>query len=288
VLDVIHRVAGSNTTRNVRLVKGSHVIVPKFWEGAQAYLVQNTDRRVIFVNPYEGDKALIGTTDIPYEGRPEAVEASEDEIDYLLAAVNRYFKPQLRRSDVIESFSGVRPLYDDGQGNPSAVTRDYVFDLDATGGAPVLNVFGGKITTFRKLAEHALDKLAPSFPAMGRAWTARAPLPGGDMPDADFESFLAALEAEHPWLPRPLAKHYARHYGTRVRALIGSARRVEDLGRCFGPLLYEAEAEYLRASEWAQEAGDVLDRRTKHGLTMTAEERQRFVDWFPATLARSA
>ena len=149
VNDIIGRVAGSNSRRNVRLVKGSHIIVPKFWEGRHAYLVQNHDRRVIFINPYEGDLALIGTTDISYEGRPEDVTADEAEIEYLIAAVNRYFKEKLRRQDVIETFSGVRPLFDDGQGNPSAVTRDYVFDLDETGGVPLLNVFGGKITTFR-------------------------------------------------------------------------------------------------------------------------------------------
>ena len=171
VSDVIGRVAGSNSARNVRLVKGSHIIVPKFWQGQNAYLVQNHDKRVIFINPYEGDKALIGTTDIPYEGRAEDVQPDENEIDYLIAAVNRYFKEKLRRQDVLHSFSGVRPLFDDGQGNPSAVTRDYVFDLDETGGVPLLNVFGGKITTFRELAERGMHKLDRVFPKMGKDWT---------------------------------------------------------------------------------------------------------------------
>ncbi len=152
----------------MRLVKGSHIIVPKFWSGANAYLVQNHDKRVIFINPYEGDKALIGTTDIAYEGRAEDVAADEKEIDYLITAVNRYFKEKLRREDVLHSFSGVRPLFDDGKGNPSAVTRDYVFDLDETGGAPLLNVFGGKITTFRELAERGMHRLKHYFPANGR------------------------------------------------------------------------------------------------------------------------
>ncbi|OWK23018.1 hypothetical protein AJ87_39910 [Rhizobium yanglingense] len=156
-MDIINRVTGSNSGRNVRLVKGSHIIVPKFWAGSNAYLVQNHDKRVIFINPYEGDKALIGTTDIAYEGRAEDVSADDAEIDYLLKAVNRYFKEKLRREDVLHSFSGVRPLFDDGKGNPSAVTRDYVFDLDETGGAPLLNVFGGKITTFRDLPNGACN-----------------------------------------------------------------------------------------------------------------------------------
>ena len=153
VTEVVTGVAGGNSSRNVRLVKGSHIVTPKFWEGQQAYLIQNNDKRVIFVNPYEGDKALIGTTDVAFDGAPEEVTADEDEIAYLIAVVNRYFKEELRRDDVLASFSGVRPLFDDGQGNPSAVTRDYVFDLDQAGGAPLLNIFGGKITTYRELAE---------------------------------------------------------------------------------------------------------------------------------------
>src|SRR4051794_1463708 len=207
VSDVIGRVAGSNSSRKVRLVKGSHIIVQKFWPGANAYLVQNHDKRVIFINPYEGDKALIGTTDIAYDGRAEEVKPDESEIDYLLAAVNRYFKEKLRREDVLHSFSGVRPLFDDGKGNPSAVTRDYVFDLDETGGVPLLNVFGGKITTFRELAERGLQRLKHIFPQMRSDWTETAPLPGGDMPDADFESFVEGLREAYPWMPRRLVHH---------------------------------------------------------------------------------
>jgi glycerol-3-phosphate dehydrogenase len=288
VLDVIHRVAGGTSTRKIRLVKGSHIIVPKFWQGAHAYLVQNTDRRVIFIIPYEGDKALIGTTDIPYQGDPEAVSAGEDEIAYLIDAVNRYFAPQLCRADVLESFSGVRPLFDDGRGNPSAVTRDYVLELATIDGVPLLSVFGGKITTFRKLAEQALRCLKGTFPAMRPAWTATAPLPGGDMPGADFASFLITLRAQYPWLPEPLAAHYARLYGTRAGVLLGSARSMEDLGRRFGPLLYAVEADYLRASEWARTPEDILARRTKHGLQMSDQERRRFADWFTADLVRTA
>ena len=283
VSEVITQVAASQSRRNVRLVKGSHIIVPKWWTGSNAYLVQNHDKRVIFINPYEGDKALIGTTDISYEGRAEDVTADETEIAYLLEAVNRYFKEKLRRSDVIRSFSGVRPLFDDGQGNPSAVTRDYVFDLDETGGAALLNVFGGKITTYRELAERGLHQLRHVFPNMGADWTAEAPLPGGDMPNADFESFADALRDAYPWMPRALVQHYARLYGTRTRELVGGSASLDGLGRHFGALLYEAEARYLRAQEWAQTPEDILWRRTKHDLHLTPDQRAAFADWFHAT-----
>ena len=288
VSDIIGRVAGSNSSRNVRLVKGSHIIVPKFWTGANAYLVQNHDKRVIFINPYEGDKALIGTTDIAYEGRAEDVAADEAEIDYLLKAVNRYFKEKLRREDVLHSFSGVRPLFDDGKGNPSAVTRDYVFDLDETGGAPMLNVFGGKITTFRELAERGMQRLSHIFPNMGGDWTEAAPLPGGDMPGADYETFANSLRDAYPWMPRNLLHHYGRLYGTLTRKLVGSANGVAALGRHFGGNLYEAEVRYLISNEWAQQADDILYRRTKHYLHLTEAERAAFREWFSSVRSAAA
>ncbi|RID90824.1 glycerol-3-phosphate dehydrogenase [Gemmobacter lutimaris] len=282
VSEVINNVAGSNSARNVRLVKGSHIIVPKWWAGSNAYLVQNHDKRVIFINPYEGDKALIGTTDIAYEGRAEDVAADESEIDYLLAAVNRYFKEKLRRSDVLHSFSGVRPLFDDGKGNPSAVTRDYVFDLDETGGAPLLNVFGGKITTFRELAERGLHRLRHIFPKMGDDWTQHAPLPGGEMPGADYETFANGLRDSYPWMPRNLVQHYGRLYGARTHDVVGAATGLAGLGRHFGGNLYEAEVRYLTTKEWARTAEDILYRRTKHYLHLTADQRAAFADWFDA------
>jgi D-erythritol 1-phosphate dehydrogenase len=288
VTDFIGRVAGSNSSRNVRLVKGSHIIVPKFWEGRQAYLVQNHDKRVIFINPYEGDLALIGTTDVGYEGRPEDVAPDEAEIDYLIAAVNRYFKEKLRREDVIMSFSGVRPLFDDGKGNPSAVTRDYVFDLDETGGAPLLNIFGGKITTFRELAERGMHRLDKVFPDMAGDWTATAPLPGGEIEDADFVTFLEQMKATYPWMPRGLLAHYGRTYGARTDRVVGGATGVAGLGRHFGAHLYEAEVRYLVAHEWAQTPEDVLHRRTKQELHMTAAERAAFAAWFDAELREAA
>jgi glycerol-3-phosphate dehydrogenase len=267
VEDVLGRVSGINAGRHVRLVKGSHIVTRKFWRGPQAYLLQNADGRVIFVNPYEDDLALIGTTDIPYEGRAEDVTADDAEITYLLDAVNRYTRNRLTPGDVKHTFSGVRPLYDDKAANPSAVTRDYVFDID--GGdetAPLLSVFGGKITTYRKLAEHALGRLRPFVPKLGPSWTAGAHLPGGDMPNADFDSYVHAFKRAYGWLPPALAHHYARLYGTRAEKLLDGARSSADLGRHFGGTLYEREIAYLRAHEWAENAEDMLERRTKHGL----------------------
>jgi D-erythritol 1-phosphate dehydrogenase len=268
---VINGVVNGNSARRVRLVKGSHIVVPKFWEGPQAYLLQNTDQRVIFVNPYEGDKCLIGTTDIPYDGRPDDVRIGPDEVAYLLAAVNRYMRKELVPGDVVHSFSGVRPLYDDDAENPSAVTRDYVFDIE--GSPPLLSVFGGKITTYRKLAEHALQKLQPFFPGMKDDWTANAILPGGDMPYAEFDAYLPLFQKKHPWLPPALAYHYARLYGTRARLLLDGIGSLQGLGRHFGGLLYEAEIDYLKRHEWAETIDDVLDRRTKHRLHLTTAEQ---------------
>ena len=279
--DVITRIARRNTARRVRLVKGSHLVTRKFWTGEQAYLLQNDDRRVIFVNPCEHDLALIGTTDIPFEGRPEDVEVAEHEIAYMLRILARYFIAPPAHEDIVARFSGVRPLHDDAAENPSAVTRDYVLDLDAPpGAAPMLNVFGGKLTTFRKLSEHVMEKLAPFFPDLGPAWTARVPLPGGEeIEHVDLGGFLTRLRARHPWLPEPLAHRYARQYGCRTERLLDGALSLGDLGRPFGAGLYEAEARYLIAHEWARTAQDVLERRTKLGLRLTPAERADFEPW---------
>ena len=276
---VIDRIEGVRTKFAVKLVKGSHIVTPKFFDGPQAYLVQNRDRRVIFAIPYQGDLALIGTTDIPFDGAPETVAANEEEIVYLLAAVAGYFRNAPRRADVIEAWAGVRPLFDDGHGDPSAVTRNYVLELDAAGGAPLLNVFGGKLTTFRRLAEQAMKKLKPFFPAAGGDWTAQATLPGGEIDDGDFERFVARLAGKFLFLPPSLARHYARLYGARAMKLLGAANSLADLGRRFGPEFYEREARYLVAEEWAETVDDILVRRTKHGLKMSADQRVEFEKW---------
>jgi glycerol-3-phosphate dehydrogenase len=260
----------------VRLVKGSHIVVPKFWSGPQAYLLQNEDRRVIFVNPYEDNLALIGTTDIPYDGRAEDVAIDADETAYLLGILRRYFRAPPQQGDIVHAFSGVRPLYDDNSDNPSAVTRDYVFEVHGTPEEPpLLAIFGGKITTYRRLAEQALGRLAPWFPKMFPAWTAGRTLPGGDI-GGTFDDFAAELARAYPDLPGPAIHHYARLYGTRARDLLGSARSAADLGRHFGGTLYEREVGFLRQTEWATRAADILERRTKHGLHLTRTQRDAF------------
>ncbi len=196
-------VTGARNSSAVRLVKGSHLVVPRLFEGEQAYIFQHSDRRVIFVIPYEQRFSLIGTTEVPYDGDPAAARMTEDESAYLCQAVNHYLAKPVRPEDAVWTYSGVRPLYEDASENASAVTRDYVFDIDADSGqAPMLSIFGGKLTTYRKLAEHALAKLQPLMQIPKPAWTERAVLPGGDLPGADFEPFLAELEAARPWLPR--------------------------------------------------------------------------------------
>ncbi|MCP1830995.1 glycerol-3-phosphate dehydrogenase [Bradyrhizobium sp. USDA 4545] len=276
VQDVIQGVAGLNSAQSVRLVKGSHIVVPKFWSGPQAYLLQNSDRRVIFVNPYEDDLALIGTTDIPYHSRAEDVAIGEDETDYLLQVLRRYFRTPPQAGEIVHAFSGVRPLYDDNADNPSAVTRDYVFEVHgAQDVPPLLSIFGGKITTYRRLAEQALQRLAPWFPKLSSAWTADRPLPGGDI-GGSFDEFANRLARDYPDLPRTLIHHYARLYGTRARQLLGPVRSAVDLGRHFGGEFYECEAAYLRENEWARQPADFLDRRTKHGLHLTPAQRVAF------------
>lgn len=277
VADVLNSKLGLNTTKNVRLVKGSHIVVPKLFETEQAFILQNTDKRIVFAIPYQDKFTLIGTTDIPVEAVPDRkVEISADEIQYLCDVVNHFFKRQVTPAEVVWTYSGVRPLFDDGSINASAVTRDYVFDLDAPQGqAPVLSIFGGKITTFRKLAEHALDELKAYFPAMKPAWTEKAKLPGGDMPDADFERFFAGVRARWPFLPERMALRLARAYGTRLEEIIGSARSLADLGEDFGAGLTAAEVDYLVRREWARSAEDILWRRSKLGLHVPADAAHR-------------
>ncbi len=279
---VIRGVAGGNGPAQLRLVKGSHLVVRRFYDGDHAYLLQNDDKRVIFIIPYLGDLCLIGTTDVPFDGCPEDVAPDPAERAYLLRAVNRYLATALSEADIVASYAGIRPLHDSGEAaNASAVTRDYSFDVAAQDGqAPLLSIFGGKITTYRKLAEHALEKLSPWLRDAGAGWTGNVPLPGGDMPGGDFARFAAEFSQRHPWLPAPLARHYARLYGTRAEQLLAGADGVDGLGQWFGGLLYEREAEFLRRTEWANHPADVLERRTKHGLHLTAAERAEFARWW--------
>jgi glycerol-3-phosphate dehydrogenase len=248
-------------------VKGSHIVVPQLYDGDHAFLLQNPDRRVVFAIPYEERYTLIGTTDEIWREEPGPTTISPGETAYLLDTIKRYFERPVSEDDIVWSYSGIRPLYDDKATSASAVTRDYVLDLDEEDGlAPVLSVFGGKITTYRKLAEHALEKLQPFFSVKQGAWTAGVPLPGGSMPNADFESYFAGLKRNYPGMPSGLLRRFARAYGTRTEVLLGNAQTPDDLGRDFGGGLYQYEVDYLVDQEWARSAEDVLFRRSKLGL----------------------
>jgi glycerol-3-phosphate dehydrogenase len=272
--EVLSGVIGHDAGKRLRLVKGSHIIVPRIYEGDHSYVLQNADRRVVFVMPYEMDYSLIGTTEIAFEGDPSKARISADEIVYLCAAVSRYFRKPLDPRDVVESFSGVRPLYDDSAATASAATRAYVLDLDAPdGSAPLLSVFGGKITTYRRLAEDAIERLAPQLkPPRAERWTATAPLPGGDMEDGDFDRFLRTVRDKYPWLDAAIVARLARAYGTRAQAILGDARGACDLGVDFGAGLFQAEIDYLVGQEFALTAEDILWRRSKRGLHLSPDE----------------
>ena len=274
--------AGLEAKSRVRLVKGSHIILPRIYAHDRAYLFQNGDGRIVFAIPYQGRFTLIGTTEVDFSGDPASVAISDQEIVYLCSAVSEYFKVEIRPGDVVHSFAGVRPLYDDGASEAKAATRDYVLELDAPemrpdgeGGAPLLNIFGGKITTYRRLAEAALDKLAGYFPQMGGNWTKIAPLPGGDFRHDGFGEVVRSLEAAVPWLEPDQAARLAHAYGTRAKAIFADGLGCEGVPRSFGAGLTEPEVHYLIENEWAMTADDVLWRRSKLGLHVTADERTR-------------
>ncbi|MDH0748594.1 glycerol-3-phosphate dehydrogenase [Pseudomonas sp. GD03842] len=258
----------------IRLIQGSHLIVPKLYEGENAFILQNEDQRIVFAIPYLDQFTIIGTTDREYTGDPAKVAITEGETDYLLKIVNEHFKKQLTRGDIIRTYSGVRPLCNDESDNPSAITRDYTLSLSgSTEEAPILSVFGGKLTTYRKLAESAMQQLAPFFPQMKPSWTARASLPGGE--NMTTPAALASeLEKRCPWLPSGLAKRWAITYGSRSWQIVDGLHDVGDLGEHLGADLYSAEVDYLCRAEWVTQADDVLWRRTKLGLFTTAEEQQ--------------
>jgi glycerol-3-phosphate dehydrogenase len=260
--------------RHVRLVKGSHIVTRRLYEGDHAYILQSPDRRIVFAIPFEEDFTLIGTTDVTFEGEPGPVDISEEETRYLIEAVGRFFRRPIERDDVVWSYAGLRPLYDDGSLEASVVTRDYAFDLDAPpDAAPALSIFGGKITTARRLAEHALAELSRFFPGMRPAWTERAILPGGDI-GGDFDAFLAEVTARKPFLEPRLARRLARAYGSRLWRFLEPARGMADLGADLGHGLTEAELAYLRDHEWARTAEGVLWRRSKLGLRLDATQSE--------------
>lgn len=285
--DILNRAYPGSNRQNLRLVKGSHIVTRKLYEGDHLYMFQNRDKRIVFAIPYERDFTLIGTTDEPYDPADGPIEISQKETDYLCDIASEYFAVPVTREDIVWTYSGVRPLYDDKADNASTVTRDYVFDLDAPdGGAPLLSIFGGKITTCRKLAEHALEKLSASLGLNAAdgprkaGWTARAHLPGGDINNADYDAFFAELQASYPWMPHEDLWRMGRCYGTRIHRILGNCDRLGQLGALFGGGLSEAEVRYLVDQEWAREAEDILWRRTKCGLHMSNKQREDFTRWF--------
>ena len=280
VADVVQGVIRHNSREAVRLVRGSHIVVPRVTAHDKAYFLQGADGRIIFAIPYEGDFTLIGTTDADHQGDPLAAHCTEVERDYLIAFANQYLKTQLTQADVVWTYSGVRPLYDDGATSATAATRDYVLSLDESG--PVLlSVFGGKITTYRKLAEDAWDRLKPHFPNRRDHWTAGVALPGGDFPVDGVDRLIADLLGHYPFLTKNWAARLIRAYGTEARLILGDAKSATDLGRDFGATLTEAELRWLMTHEYALTAQDVVWRRSKLGLRLDAD-RIAAVDSFMA------
>ncbi|MEM8702038.1 MAG: glycerol-3-phosphate dehydrogenase [Pseudomonadota bacterium] len=273
VADFLHGVVGENDTSGIRLVKGSHVIVPRQFDHDRCFIFQNGDGRIVFAIPYEQDFTLIGTTDVDYQDDLSDVRISGDEVSYLCAAASEYLDKKITPDDVVHTYSGVRPLYDDGAKDAKAATRDYVLELDGDHDRPVvLSVFGGKITTYRKLAEQVLAKLEDFVPFKTGLWTDKKPLPGGDFQVDAFDGEVDALERDYPFLDTAFATRLIRLYGTDARRILGEAASLDDLGKAFGSNLFEAEVKWLINREWARTAEDVLWRRTKLGLRLGKQE----------------
>ncbi|PIE13022.1 MAG: glycerol-3-phosphate dehydrogenase [Rhodobacterales bacterium] len=284
---VLDAIAGVPGRARVRLVRGSHIVVPRLYDHDRCYFFQGEDGRIIFAIPYEGAFTLIGTTDQEHGDAEERPECSAEEVDYLCAFASRYFKVPVEPADVVWTYSGVRPLYDDGAGSATAATRDYVLDLVEEGGAPVLNVFGGKITTYRRLAEAALARLSGVLAGTGGAWTAGVALPGGDFPVEGRAALVAELERDYPFLGTDWAERLVRIHGTQARDILGLAQSGADLGQSFGATLSEAEVSWMMRHEYARTAEDVVWRRTKLGLRMSAEEIAALEAWMAGANTRS-
>ena len=279
VSDVLRQTVKSNDPGSIRLVRGSHIFVPKLHDHDKAYFFQGTDGRIIFAIPYEQDFTLIGTTEAAHEDPSVKPVCTDEERDYLIDFASQYFKASIKADDVVWTYSGVRPLYEDGAKSATAATREYVLKLEADGGAPLLNIFGGKITTYRKLAEAALAKLSPHLPGTA-PWTAGVPLPGGDFPVDGFDTLVTRLRDQYPFLSETWSTRLARLYGTEAFALLGAARTAEDLGQNFGTTITARELDWAREKEWAQTAEDFLWRRGKLGLRVSAHEVEQIDSYF--------
>jgi len=285
VSDVQSRIwPARNRAPTVRLVKGSHLITRKLYDGDHAYIFQNADKRILFAIPYENNFTLLGTTEHPFENLADPVTASGEEIDYILEMASAYFRKPVTRDDICRTYAGVRPLFEESAGkNVSQITRDYVFDLETPdGAAPLLSVFGGKITTYRKLAEQALEKLAPLLGATGEAWTGASCLPGGDIGPGGFVDFVEEMCNAYPWAEKKLVRRLARAYGTRLHQILTGATAPAHLGRHFGQGLTEREVRYLIGQEWARTADDILWRRSKLGLHLVSDQIAALEAWIGA------
>jgi glycerol-3-phosphate dehydrogenase len=288
VEDVLRGKARLNTPDRIRLVRGSHIITRKLFDHDRAYIFQNADGRIVFAIPYETDFTLIGTTDRDHDAPPGQAVCTPEEADYLRNAASEYFACPIASEDVVWTYAGVRPLYDDGAKSATAATRDYVLRVETAGGkAPMLNIFGGKITTYRRLAEAALEKLRPFFPQMSAPWTAGAAMPGGDFPVDGVAALAAGLRRDHPFLDEAWALRLVRAYGTDAAGVLGDAREAADLGERFGWNLTAAEVGWLMDNEWARTAADVLWRRSKVGLRLSAEQVSRLDAWMAERRARA-
>jgi glycerol-3-phosphate dehydrogenase len=284
VENVLSAGAGVNAKAKVRLVQGSHIVVPKLYAHDRAYIFQNADGRIVFAIPYQDDFTLIGTTDIDYHGDPGEVKISADEISYLCQSVSEYLARPVLAEDVVWTYSGVRPLYDDGANEAKAATRDYVFELDLPGGLPLLSIYGGKITTYRRLAEEALQKLAPYLKGTKarEGWTAEATLPGGDFDVSSGDALIDEVLRDYPFLTHAHAGRLVHAYGTRAQKVLGNAKSATDLGLAFGATLNEREVRYLMANEWAVTAEDIVWRRSKLGLRLSKLEIAALDGWLEA------
>ncbi|MFZ7093845.1 glycerol-3-phosphate dehydrogenase [Primorskyibacter sp. 2E233] len=277
--DVIQTKVRLNSREGVRLVRGSHIVTRKLYDHDKCYFFQGTDGRIIFAIPYETDFTLIGTTDAEHSDPATPPVCTPEEQRYLIDFANQYFAQDISDEDVVWTYSGVRPLYDDGASSATAATRDYTLKVDAEGGAPILNIFGGKITTYRRLAESALEKIAQQLPNVPGPWTARVPLPGGDFPVDGFDALVADLRARFGFLTVFWARRLVRAYGTEAPEVLGKAKTAEDLGESFGATLTEAEIVWLMDKEYARTAQDVVWRRNKLGLRLSAAEISKLDTW---------
>lgn len=268
--------------RNIRLIKGSHIVVPKVHDEEQAYILQNKDNRIVFVIPYMGDFSIIGTTDVEYKGDPRKVSIEDDEVDYLVDIVNQHFVKQISADDVVWTYSGVRPLCDDESDSPQAITRDYTLELEQElDQAPLLSIFGGKLTTYRKLGEAAMKKLEPFFSAMGKPWTNHQALPGGNF-SCSRDQLAKSLTEQYPWLSDKLAMRYVRQFGTYTHKVLADIHAEKEMGKQFAEDVYQCEIDYLIDHEYVKTVDDLLWRRTKLGLYLDEREQSAVAEYIQA------